>query len=182
VAWSEQFDQLAAARYPALLAYATLLAGSRAHAEDLVQDALLRTFSRPRRFPTIGHAEAYTRRAILSVFLDGHRRRATLVRSFSRVAERPVTVDPTSNVDDRDRVAAALEDLSPRVRACIVLRYYDDLTVPDLAHRLGISTGTAKRYLSEGAAQLRDVLATEDVDADAATVAPVVGASKGRRS
>lgn len=158
MAWSEQFDQLAAARYPALLAYATLLTGSRAPAEDLVHDALLRTFSRPRAFPSVGHAEAYVRRAILSVFVDGHRRRTTLLRTFSRVAERDASPDASPAVDDRDQIACALANLPPRVRACVVLRYYDDLTVAEVAHRLGMSTGTAKRYLSDGVAALRDRL------------------------
>ena len=164
MAWSEQFGELSTTRYPALLAYATLLAGSRAPAEDLVHDALLRTFSRPRRFASPGHAEAYVRRAILSAFLDGHRRRATLVRAFARVAERPEAPDGSPAVDDRDRVQAALDELSPRVRACIVLRFYDDLTVADVAARLGLSTGAAKRYLSDGMARLRDLLGPAGLD------------------
>jgi RNA polymerase sigma factor (sigma-70 family) len=154
-AWRERFDEMSTTRYPALLAYATLLAGDRPTAEDLVQDALLRTFSRPRRFPTIGHAEAYVRRAIQSIFIDSHRRRATLLRSFSRVVARDEQPDSSPTVDDRDLVKAALATLAPRVRACIVLRFYDDLPIAGIADRLGLSIGATKRYLSDGAAHLR---------------------------
>jgi len=157
-AWKEQFDEMSTRRYPALLAYATLLAGDRATAEDLVQDALLRTFSRPRRFPSPGHAEAYVRRAIQSTFIDSHRRRSVLFRTFSRVVERDRQPDASPKVDDRDLVESALASLPPRVRACIVLRFYDDLSIADIADRLDMKAGTAKRYLSDGVSRLRELL------------------------
>ena len=52
----------------------------------------------------------------------------------------------------------ALASLSPRERACVVLRFYDDLTVPALADRLGISGGAAKRYLSDALHRLAGLL------------------------
>lgn len=179
--WSEQFEALSTQRYPALLAYATLLAGQRTVAEDLVHDALVTTFSRPRRLPTLGHAEAYVRRAILSRFLDAHRRRAALLRAFARVAEKPEQADASAGVDERDRVGAALAGLGPRERACVVLRYFEDLPLAEVADRLGIATGTAKRYLSDAAARLRETLdeiapvgAEEQDDGGAIAVQPPV--------
>lgn len=162
-AWREQFDQLSTTRYPALLAYATLLTGDRATAEDLVHDALLRTFSRPRRFPTLGHAEAYVRRAVQSVFIDSHRRRSALIRAFSRVVERDAQPDSSPRVDNRNLVESALAALAPRVRACIVLRFYDDLSIADIGDRLGLSTGATKRYLNDGVARLREFLGEPDL-------------------
>jgi RNA polymerase sigma-70 factor (sigma-E family) len=162
-AWREQFDEMSTTRYPALLSYATLLTGDRPFAEDLVQDALLRTFSRPRRFPTPGHAEAYVRRAIHSVFIDSHRRRSTLLRTFSRVVERDAQPDASPAVDDRDLVSSALSALAPRVRACIVLRFYDDLAIADIGERLGLSVGATKRYLSDGVTRLRELLDEPDL-------------------
>lgn len=157
--WSSHFHDLSTTRYPALLAYATLLTGQRATAEDIVQDALLRTFGRPRRLPSVGHAEAYVRRAILTIFLDGTRRRSTLIKTFAKVAEAPVTPDSARDLENRDQVERALASLPPQVRAAIVLRYFDDLLVSEVAARMGITTGTAKRYLSDGIGRLRSVIA-----------------------
>jgi RNA polymerase sigma-70 factor (ECF subfamily) len=61
--------------------------------------------------------------------------------------------------DRRDAdVRSALGLLSPRERACVALRYFDDLTVADIAARLGIGEGAVKRYLSDGTRKLRDAL------------------------
>lgn len=71
----------------------------------------------------------------------------------------------TSRID----VQSALLTLRPRLRACVVLRFYDDLTVPEIARQLGLSDGTVKRYLSDAIDALEGVLGplpaghTEDV-------------------
>jgi RNA polymerase sigma factor (sigma-70 family) len=49
---------------------------------------------------------------------------------------------------------AALSGLSPRQRACVVLRYYQDLPVAQVASALGVAEGTVKRYLSEAMTRL----------------------------
>jgi len=51
-------------------------------------------------------------------------------------------------------LSAQLARLAPRERACVVLRYYDDLKVDDIAAQLEISPGAVKRYLSDGLAKL----------------------------
>ena len=51
-----------------------------------------------------------------------------------------------------------------------VLRYYDDLPVSEIAHHLKLATGTVKRYLHDGATQLRELLGTEDPPADTDTI------------
>ena len=73
--------------------------------------------------------------------------------------------DAMSAVEAGGDVADALASLPPRVRACVVLRFFDDLTVPQIATQLGIADGTVKRYLSDGLAQLELVLGPlEDTD------------------
>lgn len=54
----------------------------------------------------------------------------------------------------RAAVLGALRLLSPRQRACVVLRFYEDLPVAGIARALGVGEGTVKRYLSEGTALL----------------------------
>ena len=157
--WGEDLGALAAQRGPALVGYAFLLTGDLDRAEDLVQEALVRAFSRrASERNDVEWAEAYVRRVILNTFLDGYRRgqlwrgvRHLLTDSTSREG-------PAVAIQARIDVRAALLQLPPRERACVVLRFYEDLTVPGVAERLGISAGTAKRYLSDGLSRLERLL------------------------
>src|SRR5690606_20016391 len=65
---------------------------------------------------------------------------------------------PEAGAVDRIDVAAALRELSPRERACVVLRFYEDLTVPDIADALALSQGSVKRYLSDGVRRMESLL------------------------
>ena len=68
---------------------------------------------------------------------------------------------------------------TPQVRACVVLRYYDDLTVAQVADRLHLAIGTVKRYLHDGGAALRDALGA-DPDAERVDVTVVTASRKGK--
>lgn len=156
--WEPILDEVMRERGAGLLAYARLLTGNDAEAEDVFQDALVRSFSRGRTFTHVNAAEAYVRRAIPSVFIDRLRRRRTRDVAHEREAH---TQDVAVGMGDRDAVLdvrAALADLPPRERACTVLRYYDDLTVPQIAAQLGLAEGTVKRYLADASARLAHVL------------------------
>src|SRR5215207_10570181 len=118
-AWQEVAATLVAERGDALLRYAYLLCGSREDAADLVQDALVRTFGRPRGDFTPAAAEAYVRRAVLNGFLDG-RRRASRWRSIRHLTT--AGEEGADSPDERLDVEGQLRRLSPRERACIVLR------------------------------------------------------------
>jgi DNA-directed RNA polymerase specialized sigma24 family protein len=72
--WEQSFEELLARRGGALRAYAYLLTGDSAAAADLVQDGLLKVFSRMRVGNDIAQLEGYVRRAMLNQFVDGHRR------------------------------------------------------------------------------------------------------------
>lgn len=140
---------LARERGRALFGYAYLLTGDRPAAEDLVQEALVRTFARRRTGFTPDDAEAYVRRAILTVFLDDARRRRrwTGVRHLLGRHDEPGG-DPAPAVGAVLDVQAALATLAPQERAAAVLRWCEDLTVPEVAARMGLAVGTVKRYLS----------------------------------
>ena len=141
-AWEQVLDELVRARGRALVRYATLLTGDEREGEDLVQDALVRCFSQGRPIRDPGAAESYVRQAILTIFLDAYRRHArwTAVRHLLARADDTADHGPTSTA--RLDVQSALLTLRPRLRACVVLRFYDDLTVPEIARRLAISDGT----------------------------------------
>ncbi|MBZ2197314.1 SigE family RNA polymerase sigma factor [Occultella gossypii] len=155
----DALTELVRERGTALLRYASLLVGERRGAEDLVQDALVKVFAGTRRPREIEDVEAYVRRAILSLYLDSYRRhrRWAKVRHLFVVPE-GVASEPDGVVSARVDVIAALRTLSPRERACVVLRYYVDLSVPQIADELGIAQGTVKRYLSDANAALAEQL------------------------
>src|SRR5690606_15220502 len=126
-------------RGDALTRYAYFVSGSADDAGDLVQEALVKTFGRVRNGFTVASAEAYVRRAILNTHLDSRRRRQRW-RRIEHLALTPEIDDPIGrSSDDALDLQSTLARLSPRERACIVLRYYEDLKVDDIAEQLEIS-------------------------------------------
>ena len=142
----------------ALVGYAYLLCGNVDDAEDLVQDALVKTFSRRRAGLELDSAEAYVRRCILTLYLDGWRRRGRWATRRHLAAAPPSTEGPEARTHDRLDVVAALRGLPPQQRACVVLRFYEDMTVPAIADALALSQGSVKRYLSDGVRRMEGLL------------------------
>ncbi|MDM7854453.1 RNA polymerase sigma factor [Cellulomonas alba] len=158
----DTLEVLARERGRALFGYALLLSGDPRQAEDLVQDAFVRVFARTRTGFAPDAAEAYVRRAILTIHLDVLRRRQRwsglrhLVQHDER--SREATPDPAAAVTAGVDVRAALDRLAPQERVAIVLRHVEDLTVPEVADRMGLATGTVKRYLSTATHKLESLL------------------------
>ncbi|HXW87171.1 MAG TPA: SigE family RNA polymerase sigma factor [Streptosporangiaceae bacterium] len=160
--WEQTLADLASGRGAALKRRAFLLCGDEAQADDLVQDALVRAFTRPMRVPRPGAAEAYVRMIMVNLFIDGARRHSRWSRVAPLLRPAGTTPDPADQVSDRDAMLTALRSLSPRQRACVVLRYYEDLPVAKVAAALGVSEGTVKRYLSEAMSHLAMQLSTAE--------------------
>lgn len=157
--WQDLFVEVARTRYSSLVAYGILLTSNRTESEDLVQDAMVKVFARVRALPNAAAADQYVRRTMYTLFLDETRRRATVLEKRAAVAGAGASADRTDAVAAATDVRAALALLSPQERACIVLRYFDDLTVPQIADVLGIAEGTIKRYLSDAHTRLSNALA-----------------------
>lgn len=158
MAWREELTALATERGAALVGYAYLLCGDLPRAHDLVQEGLARSWARPGQARGRQAAEAYVRRAVLHAFLDEYRRERVWRGRRHLAAVPDVVPDAGRRTDDELEVQQALAVLPPRERACVVLRFYEDLTVPALADRLGISEGAAKRYLSDALGRLEAAL------------------------
>jgi RNA polymerase sigma-70 factor (sigma-E family) len=146
--------ELAGDRLESLKRQAFLLCGDDDQAEDLAQDALVRAFARPLRVPRQEAAEAYVRKIMVNLFIDGVRRQSRWSRKAPLLAGTETVPDPADGIVTRQVVQTALGCLSARQRACVVLRYYEDLPVTQIAAELGIREGTVKRYLSEAVAKL----------------------------
>ena len=160
--WEQTLADLASGRGAALKRRAFLLCGDEAQADDLVQEALVRAFTRPMRVPRPGAAEAYVRMIMVNLFIDGARRHSRWSRIAPLLRPAATMPDPADQVSDRDAMLTALLSLSPRQRACVVLRYYEDLPVAKVAAALGVSEGTVKRYLSDAISHLAGQLSTAE--------------------
>ncbi len=159
--WERVLSALVEDRGDALLRYARLISGSTDDAEDLVQDALVTTFGRLRNGFTVSSAEAYVRKAILNRYLDGGRRR-TRWRQIAHLTAVPEAHESTAEASEgRLDLQGELMRLTRRERACLVLRYYEDLKVDDIAELLELSPGAVKRYLSDGLGKLAISLAED---------------------
>lgn len=152
-----EFEDFVRRRRRALVMTATALtAGDAFLAEDLVQGTLVRVYLAWKRARS-GNVDAYARRVLVNAFID-HRRRP-FVRREQIVAVPPDAAWVAGADLDDTRLLAALADLPPRMRAAVVLRHVDDLSVDDAAAALGCSTGTVKSQTARGLAKLRDALA-----------------------
>jgi RNA polymerase sigma-70 factor (sigma-E family) len=158
----ESFTEWARERQLPLLRTAILLTGDHHRAEDLVQEALAKVALRWRRLQS-GYPDAYARQIMARDNISWWRRRG--VETAAEIREAP-TPDP--HVDRRLMITDALAQLTPRQRAVVVLRYYDDLTERDTATALGVSVGTVKsqthlalRRLREAAPELAELLQEE---------------------
>ncbi|WP_162803073.1 SigE family RNA polymerase sigma factor [Ornithinimicrobium avium] len=153
----ETFVAFATAAKPWLLTTAWMLAGDPHTAEDLVQETLVRLYT---RWSRVGHQQpaAYARRVLANLHTDRWRRtrREVLVEDHAERsgghAPDPVLVD----------LVRALQGLGPRERECVVLRHYLDLSEKQTAEALGVSVGAVKGYTSRGLGALRDVLKEAD--------------------
>ena len=155
---------LARERGRALTGYAYLLTGNLRDAEDLVQDALVKTFVRAKDVDPAA-TEGYVRRAILTTYIDGYRRRGRWDGVRHLLARDEVQGGPEEMSAERLDVQAALRALPPQQRACVVLRFYDDLTTAEIADRLGLAVGTVKRYLSLATHRMEALLGPLEVSA-----------------
>lgn len=162
-----------------LTAYATLLTGDRATGQDLVQDAIVKVFGRMRAGFTPDVAEAYVRRTILTLYVDGFRRRRTRAAYAHLVADPDRRPSHDAASADTLDLRAALSTLGPQERAVVVLRFYEDLTVPEIADRMGLAPGTVKRYLSNALGRLEERLGPIAEPPDAV---PVTVGARGRRT
>jgi len=150
----EGFREFVEARSRGLLRSAWLLSGDWQLAEDLVQTALVKTWPRWNQLIRRDRPEAYVRKVMLRTYLSWRKRRSWQEHPVADMPEVPVSgVD----VEARQALRAALNGLSHRQRAVVVLRYFDDLTEAQTAEALGCSIGTVKTHTSRAMAYLRAV-------------------------
>jgi RNA polymerase sigma-70 factor (sigma-E family) len=139
------------------LAYGLL--GDRDGAEEVVQDAFAGLLSRWPSVRDIESAPGYLRAAVVNGVRGRWRR-----RRVRELADKTLRRDPPAKEADlveRSVVLAAVGRLPMRKRACVLLRYYLDLSEIETAAVLGTSVGTVKSQTSKALSQLAALLEPE---------------------
>jgi RNA polymerase sigma-70 factor (sigma-E family) len=160
--YDDEYVAFASHAHPSLRRTAYLLCGDWHRAEDAAQEVLIRLY---RRWPRIERQEGlqpYARRVLVRILIDQSRRPWRREVAVDELPE--ATTEELGAVDDRMVLIAALSRLPPRRRACLVLRYYEELSVRDTANALGCSEGTVKSQTADGLNDLRRVLGDMDVE------------------
>lgn len=140
-------------RSPRLLRTAYLLCRDWGQAEDLLQTALVKAWRAWRR---VGDdPDPYVYRILVNTHMSWSKRRWRGERPTDAPPDRLDPQDPIGAAEDKAVLWAALGRLPHRQRATIVLRYFEDLTEPQVAAILGCSVGTVKSQTSKALAKLR---------------------------
>ena len=145
------FETVYRETYPGLVRLAVLMMGDNRVAEELVQEAFVTVY---RRWSRIDTPRAFARQCVVNRCRDALRRRQVADRLHRRQGTRDMAEDPAGTHDGH--VDDLLAVLSPRQRAVIVLRYYEDLGIDDIALVLDLRPGTVKSLLSRGLTRLRN--------------------------
>src|SRR3954453_23049335 len=144
---------------------AVLLTGDRGRAEDLVQTALFETYRRWPRLRDRTDPVGYARKALVTTHLNWIRRRSwpePAVEEIVDISRAVAVADDVARVAERLRIRAALMSLPPRMRAVVVLRFFEDLSERDTAELLGCSPGTVKSQTARGLSRLREQLGEDE--------------------
>jgi RNA polymerase sigma-70 factor (sigma-E family) len=164
----EEFAELVHACWASLYRTAYLMLGDAAEAEDLVQTALAKTYASWRKVRSIDAAPGYARTTLVNTAASWFRKKGWRnERPTEVLPEAASTSHLESDHSDRRTVINALGTLPPRQRAVVVLRYYEDLSVAQVAHALGITEGTVKSQTSEALSKLRALLGDSVIPAGA---------------
>src|SRR5262249_51877514 len=149
------------------------LTGDLGEAQDIVQEAYVRTWQRWRKIQAYDRPEAWVRTVACRLAVSRWRRARRLTAALHRSGPHaPVAPGPGP---DHVALVAALQELPSAQRIAIVLHYIGDVPIEEVAQQLGCTTGTVKSRLSRGRASLARLLnvaaPVETVDA----TAPAVG-------
>jgi RNA polymerase sigma-70 factor (sigma-E family) len=150
------FRDYVAARQRALLRTARMLTGNQHTAEDLVQASLERVWPRWSRIVRDGDPDAYVRRVLVNTYSTWWRRKW---RAEAPTSELPELAGPDvfAEADLADALRRLLPTLTPRQKAVVVLRFYEDLSEAATAEVLGCSVGTVKSQTSKALARMRSM-------------------------
>ncbi|MFC6884511.1 MULTISPECIES: SigE family RNA polymerase sigma factor [Actinomadura] len=153
------FQEFAAARGASLFRTACLLCGDRHLAEDLVQTTLGKLYVSWRRVQRADNPGAYARAVLMRTYLSHMRKHSSKETPWQRLPDRAAA----GGADQALRVTLldGLARLPPQDRAVLVLRYWEDLSVEDVASTLRLSNGAVRNRSMRALGRLREALGEE---------------------
>ena len=149
-----------------LYGIAYLMTNNRASAEEQVQEAFLSAWQGIKGFRRERPFKPWLVRILVNGILAQRRRRSVATAPLEESASHPEAVgleDEVEALEDRLKVRRALVDLSHEHRQVVVLRYFADMTVPQVAQSLKVREGTVKSRLHRALGQLRTQLESMDI-------------------
>jgi len=148
----ERFEAFVRSSLPELMRFGMAVAGNLHDAEDLVQTALEATARRWLKVLAAGDPTAYVKKSMVNAHISRWRRLRREWLTDTVLADDSAVL---GGLLTEQAMWTALEQLPPRQRAVLVLRYYEDLSEADIASVLGCSPGTVKSQASKALASLR---------------------------
>lgn len=147
----EELAAMCQQEHPRLVGMLGLYCGDRDVAEDLAQEALIRLCRDWRRVHKLQAPERWLHRVAINLAHSHYRRRTIERKALSILGARPRReLDPHSDVDSLE----LLKNLPHRQKAALLLHYYLDMTVPEVAQVMEIPDGTAKTLIHRGTRSL----------------------------
>lgn len=157
---AELFDR----HYAPMCRLAYVILGDSAMAEEIVMEALLKTFTGWNRLRDVDRIDAYLRRAVVNLCRSKIRRKVIEARVNSAIHHRDERKAPDWDPERHETsrlVWRAVVELPERQRATVVLRYFEDLPEAEIAEILNCSVGTVKSQLSKARAKLEAALGAD---------------------
>jgi RNA polymerase sigma factor (sigma-70 family) len=142
------FTSFYRSQYTPMVRFAHLLTGSSSIGEEIVQDAFI---ALSQRWDHVDNPGGYLRTSVLNLSRGYHRRQA-VERKHAPRPDRPI------GLPEVDEMWAKVKALPTEFREVIVLRFYEDLQVDEIADVLKVPAGTIKSRIHRGLARLREVV------------------------
>lgn len=157
-----RLEELYERHAPGAVRLAYLVTSDRELSRDIAQDAFVRVAGRFRhlRFPDA--FEVYLRRTVVNLCMSHFRHERVEREHVQRESAAAPGVEEQPELGTRDELRRALQQLTARQRAAIVLRYYEDLSEEEVAAEMGCSVSAARSLVSRGMETLRAIVRSED--------------------
>jgi RNA polymerase sigma-70 factor (ECF subfamily) len=136
--------------------------GDRQEAQDVVQEAFCRAYSRWKAVSRYDDPVAWIRRVAWNLAVSRWRRTRTALNFLRKQRRDEAQLDGPG--PDRVALIAALATLPDTHRRAMVLRYLADLTIAEIAEREGVAEGTVKSWLHRGRAALAAKLGADSAE------------------
>lgn len=153
------FDAMFVREYPNMVALAAAVSGSRAHAEDIAQEALGRLNRKWSQVQSFDKPGAWLRRVTINLALSQKRRLLSEAKAVLKLGSAPPTIAAAPR--DDDSLWSMVAELPKQQRAAIALLYLEDRSIDETAEILGISSSTARVHLHRARQTLRTRLNEE---------------------